>query len=58
MENDKMKSKEVQKVLKIRSCELMHLRENGTLRASKKGNAYYYEKEDVKELLKQKELEK
>lgn len=47
-----LKSKEVQKALKVQACEIMHLREEGKLRYEKKGNAYLYFEEDVKELMK------
>ncbi len=49
MEIDKSKystSKETMKILKVKSCELMHLREEKKLKYIKKGNAYFY---DVKE---------
>ncbi len=49
-----IKSKEVKDLLKIRSCDLMHLRESGVLRAEKKGNAYLYNLNDVEELEKKK----
>jgi len=49
-----LKSKEVQKALKIRACEVMHLREDGKIRYEKKGNAYLYNKEDVKKLIAEK----
>ena len=49
-ENETLKSKEVQKELKIQACELMHLRVAGKIRFEKKGNAYLYDKEDVKKL--------
>ena len=42
-----LKSKEVQKELKISGCDLMHLREHGNLKFSKVGNAYLYNKQDV-----------
>lgn len=45
-----LKSKEVQKMLKIRACDLMHLREAGKIRFEKKGNAFLYNKEDVDNL--------
>jgi hypothetical protein len=45
--NHWLKSKEVEKVLKIDSCELMHLRTAGKLRFEKKGNAYLYDAGDV-----------
>ena len=38
-----LKSKEIQKKLKITSCELMHLRVEGKLNFIKKGNAFFYE---------------
>ena len=47
MEIDKNKylsSKEAMKVVKVSSCDLMHMREAGKLKYIKKGNAYYYEK--------------
>ena len=47
-----LRSKEVQKELKIQACDIMHLREAGKLRFEKKGNAYLYFKEDVVELKK------
>lgn len=52
MTNDKevLKSKEVQKVLKIRACDLMHLRTSGKIRFEKKGNAFLYNKSDVDKL--------
>lgn len=54
--NDKfvLKSKDAKKELKISDCKLMHLREDGILRAKKKGNAYMYHEDDVKEFLKTK----
>jgi len=47
MEKDKNKylsSKEAMKVLNVSSCDLMHMREAGKLKYVKKGNAYFYEK--------------
>ncbi len=43
MNKDFFKSKEVIKILKIRDCDLMHLRQSGNLKYTKKGNAYLYE---------------
>ena len=37
-----LSSKEAMKVLKVSSCDLMHLRESGKLKFIKKGNAYFY----------------
>lgn len=45
-----LKSKEVQKELKIQACDLMHLRVGGKIRYEKKGNAFLYSKEDVEKL--------
>jgi len=51
MEDKKyLKSKEVQKELKVRACDIMHLCEAGKLRFVKKGNAYLYERKDVDKL--------
>lgn len=49
-----LKSKEVQKTLKVQACEIMHLREDGKLRYEKKGNAYLYFEEDVEKLMENK----
>ena len=38
---------EVRKALKISTCDLAHLREDGAMRADKRGNAYYYAARDV-----------
>lgn len=45
-----LKSKEVQRELKIQACDLMHLRIAGKIRFEKKGNAYLYNKRDVENL--------
>ncbi|WP_299313264.1 hypothetical protein [uncultured Aquimarina sp.] len=47
-----LSSKEACKSLKIKGCELMHLREEGKLEFIKKGNAYLYEKESLKSVIK------
>ena len=47
MKDERLTSKEVMKKLKISACDLMHLREEGKLRAEKKGNAYMYSLKDV-----------
>jgi hypothetical protein len=52
--SDWLKSGEVQKELRIDSCELMHLREAGQLKFQKKGNAFLYAKEHVERLTRQK----
>lgn len=49
MENSSVKndiwlsSTEAKKVLKVSSCELMHLRVSGKLPFKKQGNAYFYQ---------------
>lgn len=43
-------SKEAKTTLKVRDCELMHLRTAGKLKYIKKGNAYMYLEESVKDL--------
>lgn len=43
-------SGEVRRLLKISTCDLAHLREEGQIRAEKRGNAYYYVGEDVEAL--------
>ncbi|MCG9911060.1 MAG: hypothetical protein MH137_07135 [Flavobacteriales bacterium] len=47
MEQKWLKSKEVMKTLKIRACDVMHLREAGKLEFIKKGNAFLYASESV-----------
>lgn len=42
-----IKSKEVLKKLKIRACDLMHLRETGKLKYAKQGNTFLYDAESV-----------
>jgi hypothetical protein len=41
------KSKEVMKTLKIRACDVMHMRESGKLKFTKQGNAFLYSAESV-----------
>lgn len=47
---DWLSSKEVMKEAKIQACDLMHYRTAGKLQYEKRGNAFYYKSEDVKEL--------
>jgi len=54
MDDKRLTSKKAMKKLKISSCDLMHLREEGKLRAVKKGNAYLYSEGDVKKELSKK----
>jgi hypothetical protein len=42
-----IKSKEVMKILKIRACVVMHLREAGKLKFTKQGNSFLYSAESV-----------
>lgn len=42
-----LKSKEVMKTLKIRACDVMHLRKEGKLKFTKQGNAFLYSAESV-----------
>ena len=42
-----LKSKEVMKTLKVRACDVMHLRESGKLNFTKQGNAFLYSAESV-----------
>ena len=43
-------SVEVRRALKISTCDLAHLREEGGIRAEKRGNAYYYAAKEVEAL--------
>ncbi len=43
-------SKEVRKILKITSCQLMHLREAGKIKFKKRGAAFLYSKEAINKL--------
>ena len=49
---DWLKGAEVRKSLEISTCDLAHLREEGAIRAEKRGNAYYYAGKDVEALQK------
>lgn len=37
-----LNSKQAMKLLKLSSCELMHLRQAGKLKFEKRGNSYFY----------------
>ena len=50
-------SVEVRKALKISTCDLAHLRQDGAIRAEKRGNAFFYDATDV-EALRGKRLKK
>jgi hypothetical protein len=47
IENEWLTSQEVLKTLKIKSCDLMHLRVQGEFDFKKKGNAFLYSKTSV-----------
>lgn len=50
-ENKKwLSSKEAQKIAKIKACDLMHFRLEGKLEFKKKGNAYFYSENSLKEI--------
>ena len=49
-DTDWLTSAEVRKSLRISTCDLAHLREEGRIRAEKRGNAYYYVAKDVEAL--------
>jgi hypothetical protein len=51
-ENDKNwhTSTEARKVLKVESCDLMHIRLQGKLRFKKERNAFMYSREDVEQI--------
>jgi excisionase family DNA binding protein len=40
-------SKEAKKILKVSDCKLMHLREEGKIKAVKKGRAFLYKTESL-----------
>jgi hypothetical protein len=45
-----LSSKDAQKSLKIRGCDLMHFRVQGKLEFEKLGNAYFYSEKSLDEL--------
>lgn len=49
-----LSSKETLKTAKIKSCDLMHYRIKGHLEFKKQGNAFFYSKESVDKLNKNK----
>ena len=44
---DWLRSAEVRKALGISTCDLPHLREDGVIKAEKRGNAYCYSEQDL-----------
>ena len=44
---DWVNSREARRLLRVSTCELMHLREMGHLRSIKSGNAFLYRREDI-----------
>lgn len=47
-----LSSYEVKKIANIKACELMHYRIKGKLVFEKRGNAYFYSEESLKNLRK------
>jgi hypothetical protein len=47
IKHDFFSSKEVKSALKIKDCDLAHIRNAGKLLFTKKGNAFMYSKESV-----------
>ena len=54
LEKDYMSTKEVKSTLKVQDCDVMHLREAGKMKFTKKGNAFWYLRSDVTKLAKDK----
>ncbi|WP_298754859.1 MerR family transcriptional regulator [uncultured Psychroserpens sp.] len=54
MEKEKklVSSKEAKKMANLKSCDLMHYRQQGKLDFEKRGNAFFYSEESVKKLKK------
>jgi hypothetical protein len=42
-------SKEAKKELKIQDCDLAHIRQEGMLQYTKKGNSYLYHKDSIEQ---------
>lgn len=51
-----LKSKEVMKTLKVRACDITHMREAGKFEFTKDGNAFLYSEESVNQILASKGL--
>ena len=49
-----LSSKDVEKAFKTSSCDLAHLRQEGKLLFTKKGNSFLYDKKDVQNVLNKK----
>lgn len=49
-DRDWLTGAKVRKSLRISTCDLAHLREEGRIRAEKRGNAYFYAAKDVESL--------
>jgi len=54
LEKNHMPTKEVKSTLKVQDCDVMHLRESGKIKYTKKGNAYWYLRSDVESIKGQK----
>ena len=49
-EKNYMSTKEVKSTLKVRDCDVMHLRQTGRINFVKKGNSFWYLRSDVENL--------
>ncbi len=45
-----MPTKEAKKLLKVSGCQIMHLRDSGKIQFKRKGNGYWYLREDVQKI--------
>jgi hypothetical protein len=45
-----LSSAEALKIIKIKSCDLMHYRTQGKLEFEKRGNAFFYSRESLEKL--------
>jgi hypothetical protein len=54
LEKTHMPTKAVKDTVKIRGCDVMHLRESGQIAFIKKGNSFWYLRSDVEKLMKDK----
>ena len=52
LEKNYMSTKEVKSTLRVQDCDVMHLREAGKMKFTKKGNAFWYLRSDVAMLAK------
>jgi hypothetical protein len=55
LQKDYMPTKEVKSTLKVQDCDVMHLRQTGKIQSTKKGNAFWYLRDDVERLARDKD---